>query len=209
MSLLQELALLEETLQFIKDNPVEWNQASWRCGSGMCFAGHAVTLAGGSWATNPGSEYSGWLLAEPGEGGSMSMRVDAKGWAIDLDWESDGGNGGVREVRCVPAEYRARRLLGLTAEESDRLFEGDNSLEDIEADIGAIRKRKVRDAAAAYLDSKSVTLWGDFDIKNESGRKKAIKWLAKQVEGVLRTGRTDDANADERADPSADRGTAA
>lgn len=38
--------LLEKTLQYIVDHPEEHNQAHWVCGTAMCFAGHAVVLAG-------------------------------------------------------------------------------------------------------------------------------------------------------------------
>lgn len=33
---------LIETLAYICTHPKHWNQASWRCKTGMCFAGHAV-----------------------------------------------------------------------------------------------------------------------------------------------------------------------
>lgn len=40
---------LRGTLQRIEDNPSEWNQATWRCGTQMCFAGHACNEAGAEW----------------------------------------------------------------------------------------------------------------------------------------------------------------
>lgn len=43
-----ELAL--RTLAQINATPEEWNQSSWRCNSGMCFAGWAAQLAGFEWA---------------------------------------------------------------------------------------------------------------------------------------------------------------
>jgi hypothetical protein len=39
------VALLQQTLNYIKDNPETWEQANW-CGTSQCFAGWAVTLAG-------------------------------------------------------------------------------------------------------------------------------------------------------------------
>ena len=39
------VALLRQTLRYIKDNPEGWEQANW-CGTSQCFAGWAVTLAG-------------------------------------------------------------------------------------------------------------------------------------------------------------------
>lgn len=40
---------LRGTLQRIEDNPSEWNQSTWRCGTQMCFAGHACNEAGAEW----------------------------------------------------------------------------------------------------------------------------------------------------------------
>lgn len=34
--------LLLETLAYIETHPQDWEQGSWRCGTGMCFAGHAA-----------------------------------------------------------------------------------------------------------------------------------------------------------------------
>lgn len=45
--------LLERTMLHILDKPGEWLQSSWRCESGMCFAGWAATLAGGQWLLTP------------------------------------------------------------------------------------------------------------------------------------------------------------
>ena len=38
--------LLQRTLTYIETHEDEWDQADWRCDTGMCFAGHAVALAG-------------------------------------------------------------------------------------------------------------------------------------------------------------------
>ncbi len=38
--------LLGKTLAYVEAHPDEWHQQSWRCGTSMCFAGHAVALAG-------------------------------------------------------------------------------------------------------------------------------------------------------------------
>lgn len=42
------LRLLDAALTYIEYHPNEWDQKTYRCGTGMCLAGHiAVTIAGG------------------------------------------------------------------------------------------------------------------------------------------------------------------
>lgn len=40
------IELLQQTMQYIRDNPEEWDQSYWGCGTTACFAGHAVRLTG-------------------------------------------------------------------------------------------------------------------------------------------------------------------
>lgn len=55
-------ALLDLTLATIKYNPETWNQGNWRCNTGMCFAGHAVVLAGYKWAKGANHHNSEYVL---------------------------------------------------------------------------------------------------------------------------------------------------
>jgi hypothetical protein len=106
--------LLRQTLAHIEAHPETWEQAVYRCSTGMCFAGWACALAGGKWvsdATDPAAEY---LVPEPADHeGDIStfLRVD-----------------GTRGVR---AERRAARLLGLTDEQADDLFSAGNNILDL------------------------------------------------------------------------------
>jgi len=43
------LDLMNLTLAYIEANPKEWNQETWRCKTGCCFAGTAAMLAGWKW----------------------------------------------------------------------------------------------------------------------------------------------------------------
>jgi hypothetical protein len=106
-------SLLRETLAHIEANPEEWRQATYRCPSGMCFAGHAVTLAGGRWPAEPGSRYQSFLIA------------DGDDLYQDVRWIDREGEG---KVQVVHAEDRARRVLGLTLAQASRLFAGVNDL---------------------------------------------------------------------------------
>jgi hypothetical protein len=128
--------LLEKTLQAIKDNPKEWDQADWRCRSGMCFAGHAAQLAGGHWL-NPvatGAAYDSYLVADP-----------------DVDDEDDINNHPYYGP-LVSAGVRARKVLGLRQGNTYGLFAGSNTLQDLEGIVADI----VRDAEeAAYAEAEA------------------------------------------------------
>lgn len=99
--------LLRETLAHIEAEPRKWYQPDWRCGTGMCFAGWAVTLAGGQWKHGPDEAGSDLLVVEPG------------------DSEFD------RRVGSTMAMTRAQRLLGLTEDQADELFDGSNDLDNL------------------------------------------------------------------------------
>jgi hypothetical protein len=117
------LALLDEAIDQISMQAVspqgEWNQGEWRCESGMCLAGWVAQLGGGKWAFPADSSYSD-LMVPDGDDSSDDI----------YDYSFMGN--------LVHCENRARRLLGLDAEEAEEddkgnhgLFDGDNTLEDI------------------------------------------------------------------------------
>ena len=99
--------LLLKTLEHIENRPEEWNQAHWHCGTVACFAGHAAILDGGEWLR----ESPDFLLA----------RADDP----QRDVYAVGG------VSAVHASDRAQRILGLTLEQSEDLFDGDSDLDDL------------------------------------------------------------------------------
>lgn len=47
-ALLDPRQLRHATLAYIRDHPDEWEQGAWRCRTGMCYAGTATMLAGGT-----------------------------------------------------------------------------------------------------------------------------------------------------------------
>jgi hypothetical protein len=59
--------LIARTLGQIIVNPEEWTQATWRCGSGMCFAGHAAALSGHQFAAPANSLYAEYVFDDEGE----------------------------------------------------------------------------------------------------------------------------------------------
>ena len=109
--------LLDRTLAYIEAHPDEHDQGTWRCGTAMCFAGHAAVLDGGVWA-GPEHDELVAMREDPAEVRRLSS---------------------IGEV--VHVEDRARRVLGLTGEEAYALFYRAATLDDVRAGVAAIRKR--------------------------------------------------------------------
>lgn len=112
------IELLDQTMAHIEAHPREWHQRHWRCGTGMCFAGHAATLAGGQWVTGPDDFMSEYLAG------------DSVG---DVEW----------------APVRAARLLGLDEDQSDYLFAGSNTIEDLRRIVAELKAEAATQAAEA------------------------------------------------------------
>lgn len=101
-------------------NIITWDQTYYRrvdpeCGTTMCLAGIACTIAGGVWLTV--SSVLEYLQFEPGDEHST----------VYYD-----------EIRVTWAHVRAKRILGLTNSEAEYLFDGDY------AGAEALRKRVKR-----------------------------------------------------------------
>ncbi|MGW5259617.1 hypothetical protein ACWEQG_01500 [Microbispora sp. NPDC004025] len=121
---------LRETLAHIEALPnlEGWQQGSYRCESGMCFAGWRCDLSGGQWATGIDDmrtvrfpDHEPWfaascLVAEPGDT-----------YVAELDG-----------VRVTPAHHRAARLLGLNEGQAAELFDGVNDLGDLRENVGLL-----------------------------------------------------------------------
>ena len=101
--------LAERVLTRIKDKPETWDQSAWAitsdvCGTAYCFAGHA--------------------LAELG----YKMICDASA----PDGQLYASDAVAPNGRQVSIEEMARKKLGLTWDQASQLFNGDNSLDDLE-----------------------------------------------------------------------------
>jgi len=126
------IALLEATMAYIETHPEEWNQETWRCGSGMCFAGWAATLNGREWATkDANAEGAADIVVKPGEfpfaGPEMVYDADA-----DVYRRTD------RTVASVSVV--AEHDLGLTEEQTDILFDGYNSRATLRTMVNALKE---------------------------------------------------------------------
>lgn len=127
---LRGVKLLEATLAHIETHSEDWDQAQWRCSTGMCFAGWACTLAGGTWLTDPGDPLANLLIADSDE--HVSCWVDG--------------------VPVVNAELRARRLLGLTSEQASDLFHVSNTFDELCRLVAVIKAQHERDDQPARPD---------------------------------------------------------
>lgn len=130
----KQLALADRVVEWLAANPDMHQQDRWRCRTGMCFAGATCELAGGRWlydiddCTIPDYEFSlvGHLLHPEGDETTvLTHRLQDK--RID--------------PRGVPAEWRARSLLGLDLEDADDLFASNNTLDDIRGKLDELRAR--------------------------------------------------------------------
>lgn len=119
--------LLEQTLAQIEAHPETWDQGSFRCGTGMCFAGWTAELAGGKWLTSADAECYADRLVPEGSDGNDVTEEDCEG--CDSPPPPPG----------VFAEVRAKRLLGLDARQSARLFDGSNGLDVIRALVAELK----------------------------------------------------------------------
>lgn len=112
---LRGIPLLDAVIAHIEAEPQAWKQETYRCKTGMCVAGHAAQMAGGEWLVPELGDGDGIisdaLLAEPGDDD-------------DCVYVWNG-------TRVIDSDRRAMRVLELTEEQADALFEGGNSLSDI------------------------------------------------------------------------------
>jgi hypothetical protein len=118
----EQIDLVQRVLAQIETHPETWKQSTWRCETGMCFAGWAVELTGRRWAfpTDPNTPFgtvnSCLVLAEPD---------DEDAWR---HWKSP-----IETIRVTSAGNVAARLLGLDEAEADTFFSAGNDLNQLRA----------------------------------------------------------------------------
>lgn len=129
--------LLYRTLQYIKDHPDEWDQSDWRsiyANPGTppvgCFALHTCLLAGGEFVDEDqwgrDSSTTCFFKFVPELDGPHSQIPDS---TLPLEWSDEHG---------VHPSGRARAVLGLTVDQGNFLFYGQNSIELFEYKIQTI-----------------------------------------------------------------------
>lgn len=114
----KNVKLLQDTLDFIKTNPKNYNQGDWVeagesadevCETTMCFAGHAALLAGATF--------------------------DKDIWFDEFEWQVDfetGKHGNYYDDDLVHVSTYAASKLGLNANEHSYLFSSERSIQEIE-----------------------------------------------------------------------------
>lgn len=127
--------LLDEVMNYIKEHPQSWHQASWyryvdtetgyewndvvteevtevnSCGAAFCFAGHVGMREGFPAPINNSVIWDRWIEDE--ELGYYNESKDGWGYSEDI------------------SEF-ARKRLGLRDDQAEALFDGDNSMENLE-----------------------------------------------------------------------------
>jgi hypothetical protein len=92
----EQVAIAETALQQIKLYPEHWDQTSWRCSSGMCFAGHVTALNGFEWVldtSNANREYSDKVYVPASWSAEQAEQV--KAFPVDaliFDYEDKDGD---------------------------------------------------------------------------------------------------------------------
>jgi hypothetical protein len=110
---LRGLPLLDAVIEQIEAHPETWEQASYRCDSGMCVAGWAAEMSGACWAT----------AVSPDATANYLLKAEAA--------DRDGDIAGLALGEVVTAPTRARRVLEITGDEDFDLFWSGNDLAEI------------------------------------------------------------------------------
>lgn len=127
------IELAREVLAYIGEHPETHKQASYRCSTGMCFAGWAAQLAGGKWLVPP-----------------THTKFDESGMICYLFLEEDDPQdhivhledvpGHDQPVAAVDVDDRAVRILDITEGQSAQLFDSWNTLESLTAMIDRLEE---------------------------------------------------------------------
>lgn len=133
--------LLKLTLDTIQAKPSEYYQGTWVsttesnvCGTTMCFAGHAAVLAGAE-IPNPKKHYvADWYVGKDGQ--YMNWR------------EAEAANFGDYQSVAV----FARNALGLSYEDSDYIFDGDRTEDEIVAAVDDLINDREIAGRYTYVD---------------------------------------------------------
>lgn len=130
----RNVALLQATMAYIEKNPEQHDQNNWitACGTAFCYAGHAAILAG---AARPGNEVAEW-------GRSWAINVET---LESLAVESVSGYSDT----VKPIDEFAAARLGLTLDEADVLFDGDQTLRTLRILVDAL-------CADAWIDENGM-----------------------------------------------------
>lgn len=138
------VALLRETLEYIKEHPAAWNQDFWRfevengrCHTVMCFAGHAAVLDGVKWSTSVHGNYAEYVLANDADRKFVKGHPEYE-WALIQDHKGRD---------ALPVQFRAQRVLGLDKAQAEQLFRGSNTLAQLESIVEELEAEALANAS--------------------------------------------------------------
>jgi hypothetical protein len=141
-------------MNFIEKHPEKHAQEHWatECGTAFCYAGHASLLAG---ATPPGPNVTTW----------------GHFWTINPETFQSGSESTMQQLESgnLPVDEFAARQLGITMSESEVLFSGDRTRDELRMLIDAL-------CDGAWIDE-------DEEIWLADGRHGYVDdWLARDVD---------------------------
>lgn len=121
---LRGLDLAIATLAAIKNNPQHWDQATWRCSTGMCFAGWAISIAAPEL----------WKMPTPEEFTEPRPSVsgnDERDFTAEAEWwgkkrESEAANW--RLINNQDIEDTVTHMLGVDVSRAVKVYNDDGSL---------------------------------------------------------------------------------
>lgn len=134
--------LMIETYNHIKEHPESHVQESYRCGSGMCFAGWAAVLGGLEFYNpDPDGPLQGYVSPTPE---LLASGVQLDTWA-DMESVTMADRHNFRytfeeDEECrsskfafpvIHVSFAAKKLLGIEGYWATELFNGHNNLDDI------------------------------------------------------------------------------
>lgn len=125
------IPLLRKTLEHIEAHPEEWKQETWRCATGMCFAGWAVTIADRQWAADKNSSFGSFVVADENDRNAMGT---------ENIYKSEPGVLHPGIERIVNCDDAAIRELGISEDDADVLFDSDNDLHSLKLYVAEIEQ---------------------------------------------------------------------
>lgn len=150
------VVLARATLEVIKANPEGWAQQHWRCKTGMCFAGHAAVLAGAEFVV-PASligSHGTYFEIMPGDRTPVDYVVELVRHDSIAEPRRTWAESSARYVELphvTSIKNFARQALGLDDTQAEALFEGGNTLADLERMVAALEADPNADLDA-FLD---------------------------------------------------------
>lgn len=100
----KNIELMKKVLKQIEDHPETWEQRSWRCETGLCFAGWTAELSGAKW-DDPKDPLDPYVVVGDDVVHVSSYARKALGLTGDEAEELFSGFNRLRHLREIVAEF--------------------------------------------------------------------------------------------------------